>query len=159
MVKSGLGQDIIEDKKHPRVSPYRLCAHLSSAFVIFTGMLWSGLDIISDRKNTKRLDISFLSAKELSILKMFKRKSWFTAALVGITVMSGAFVAGNDAGFSYNTWPLMADRWIPTDIISEYLPLWRNPFENSAMVQFNHRNLVCLLTCRSQFFNNFQRHT
>ena len=32
------------------------------------------------------------------------------SAFLFLTVMSGAFVAGNDAGLVYNTYPMMADR-------------------------------------------------
>ena len=31
----------------------------------------------------------------------------------GITFLSGAFVAGNDAGRAYNDWPMYAGEWIP----------------------------------------------
>lgn len=51
---------------------------------------------------------------------------------------AGAFVAGLDAGLIYNTWPKMADRWIPSDIGSRS-PSWINIFENPTMTQFNHR--------------------
>jgi cytochrome c oxidase assembly protein subunit 15 len=60
-----------------------------------------------------------------------------------VTVASGAFVAGNDAGNAYNTFPKMNDQWIPKDdmIDPELVPAYRNMFENTAMVQFNHRLL------------------
>jgi heme a synthase len=35
----------------------------------------------------------------------------------------------------------MADRWIPTDLLS-FEPLWKNVFENPTTVQFNHRVLA-----------------
>lgn len=53
----------------------------------------------------------------------------------------GAFVAGLDAGLTYNTWPKFADRWIPTDLFA-FSPTWKNIFENATTVQFNHRHLV-----------------
>ena len=53
----------------------------------------------------------------------------------------GAFVAGLDAGLTYNSWPKMAERWIPDDLLS-YSPKWKNIFENPTTVQFNHRHLV-----------------
>ncbi|WAR21098.1 COX15-like protein [Mya arenaria] len=64
-------------------------------------------------------------------------------ATVFITALSGAFVAGLDAGLTYNTWPLMADRWIPTDLWA-ISPKWKNMFENATTVQFNHRYLGTL---------------
>merc|ERR1719296_713227 len=66
-----------------------------------------------------------------------------TVGLTGLTILSGAFVAGNDAGNAYNTYPLMDGRWIPwNDMIDpDTLPRWRNVFENTATVQWNHRVL------------------
>ena len=61
--------------------------------------------------------------------------------LVGSTVISGAFVAGNDAGRAYNSFPKMGDEWVPSDILS-MSPVWRNFFENTATVQFDHRALA-----------------
>ena len=54
-------------------------------------------------------------------------------------------MAGLDAGLVYNSWPKMADRWIPTDLFS-MTPLWRNHFENHSMAQFQHRWLGYLTT-------------
>ena len=56
-------------------------------------------------------------------------------------MVSGAFVAGNDAGRAFNTWPMMGDDWIPEEIL-EMQPVWRNFFENTATVQFDHRMLA-----------------
>ena len=60
--------------------------------------------------------------------------------LTGITIVSGALVAGNDAGRAYNTYPKMGDEWIPSNIL-DLSPLYRNFIENTATVQFNHRLL------------------
>ncbi|TXG66923.1 hypothetical protein EZV62_008198 [Acer yangbiense] len=61
--------------------------------------------------------------------------------IVGITAISGAFVAGNDAGRAYNTFPKMGDTWIPDDIF-DMKPLIRNFFENTSTVQLDHRVLA-----------------
>lgn len=53
----------------------------------------------------------------------------------------GAFVAGLDAGLTYNSYPTMAGKWIPDDMWT-ISPKWRNIFENPTFVQFNHRHLV-----------------
>ena len=58
-----------------------------------------------------------------------------------MTALSGAYVAGNDAGKAYGTFPMMGDVWIPDEIL-EMTPLWRNFFENTATVQFDHRVLA-----------------
>ena len=55
--------------------------------------------------------------------------------------VSGAFVAGLDAGLVYNSYPKMADKWIPDDIMA-FSPKARNITENPTTVQFNHRMLV-----------------
>jgi cytochrome c oxidase assembly protein subunit 15 len=64
-----------------------------------------------------------------------------TTMFVGYTALSGAFVAGNDAGRAYNTFPKMGDDWIPSEIL-EMTPIWKNFFENTATVQFDHRVLA-----------------
>ncbi len=62
-------------------------------------------------------------------------------------ILLGGFVAGLDAGLTYNTWPLMDGRFIPRGLHA-MKPLWANPFENPVTVQFDHRMgayLVALL--------------
>ena len=54
---------------------------------------------------------------------------------------TGAFVAGLDAGLVYNSFPKMADRWIPSDLFA-LEPKWKNFFENPTTTQFVHRILV-----------------
>ncbi|MGO8506420.1 COX15/CtaA family protein, partial [Rhizobium leguminosarum] len=53
-------------------------------------------------------------------------------------LLVGALVAGLDAGFSYNTWPLMDGAVIPSDLLIQQ-PFWINAFENPKTVQFIHR--------------------
>jgi cytochrome c oxidase assembly protein subunit 15 len=66
--------------------------------------------------------------------------------------VSGAFVAGLDAGLIYNEFPTMGGRLMPpTDEMMDtrYAQAadksdtwWRNIFENPTTVQFDHRALV-----------------
>jgi cytochrome c oxidase assembly protein subunit 15 len=62
------------------------------------------------------------------------------AALLLFQIYLGALVAGLDAGIVFNTWPLIDGTFVPS---SERLwfvqPTWRNLFENTLTVQFNHR--------------------
>lgn len=61
--------------------------------------------------------------------------------MTGLTALSGALVAGLDAGLVYNTWPLMGEDWVPEDIM--LLEPWAHNFtENSTTVQFQHRHLA-----------------
>ena len=70
----------------PRVSPYRLATHLTSAFVIYSGLFWTALSVVSPYPG---------GASRASMA--VRRFAIPVAALVGITAVSGAFVAGNDA--------------------------------------------------------------
>jgi cytochrome c oxidase assembly protein subunit 15 len=63
------------------------------------------------------------------------------AHIIALTVASGAFVAGNDAGHAFNDWPWFAGRVVPEDIWLSQLG-WRNIFENTATVQWDHRLLA-----------------
>lgn len=128
MVKSGLEEPQPTDI--PRVSQYRLAAHLGSAFVLYSLMLWSGLTHILKPQQ-------ILNSKNLPLLR---KCAHGTMALIFTTALSGAFVAGLDAGLVYNSFPKMADRWIPSDIMN-FSPKWKNIFENPTTVQFDHRIL------------------
>jgi len=124
MVKSGL----VENEGIPRVSQYRLAAHLLSAFVLYTLFLWTGLS----HRNSPQ---PFPQTLQMLRLRNFSKG---VMGMVFVTALSGAFVAGLDAGLVYNSWPKMADRWIPSDIAAQD-PKWKNVFENPTTVQFNHR--------------------
>lgn len=120
MVKSGLVDN-------PRVSQYRLAAHLTAAIAIYAYMFWIALSLLQQGRETAR-------------------HPWFgrtlaLAALVSITVLSGAFVAGLDAGLAFNTFPKMGNYWIPPGALA-LEPWWLNFFENVATVQFDHRLLA-----------------
>ncbi|KAK6174539.1 hypothetical protein SNE40_017795 [Patella caerulea] len=130
MVKSGLVEKP-ESTDIPRVSQYRLAAHLGSALFLYTLFLYGGLGHL-------------LKPVQLPNTPQIKRLRGLThgvMTLVFVTALSGAFVAGLDAGLVYNSWPKMANRWIPDDI-GAFDPKWKNIFENPTTVQFNHRHLA-----------------
>ncbi len=133
MVKSGLKQEILENKEPARVSQYRLAAHLGSAFALYLGLVNTGLRIILPASNTPLLAGTPL------------RKMKFLATgmthLVLTTALAGAFVAGLDAGMIYNTFPKMGNNYIPDDFWDKKLG-WRNIFDNPACAQFIHRCLA-----------------
>ena len=126
MVKSGLVDD-------PRVSPFRLVAHLGLAFLIFGAMLWVGLSL-----GFRRLTMPTKSAHSV------RRFAYTVAGVVFIMVLSGGFVAGVRAGLAYNTFPLMNGNWVPPELFM-IEPWWRNLFWNMATVQFDHRLLAWTL--------------
>lgn len=114
------------------VSPYRLAVHLSLALVIYALIVRLALDLAAAEAPRHRE----------------RPKLWLgRAALAALaaTIVAGAFVAGNDAGFVYNTFPLMDGRFIPAGY-GDMAPWWRNAFENVAAVQFNHRWLAIATT-------------
>jgi cytochrome c oxidase assembly protein subunit 15 len=60
--------------------------------------------------------------------------------LVLLQIYLGAVVAGLRAGLIYNTWPLIDGSLIPNAAsLLHDTPWWRNLFENTLTVQFNHR--------------------
>ncbi|WZZ89709.1 hypothetical protein YC2023_118288 [Brassica napus] len=133
MVKSGL-EEPPSEYSQPRVSPYRLAAHLTSAFAIYCGLFWTALSVVMPEPPAESLAWVRGAAK-------VKKLALPVSFVVGITAISGAFVAGNDAGRAFNTFPKMGDTWIP-DGIFEMKPLIRNFFENTATVQLDHRLLA-----------------
>ena len=85
--------------------------------------------------------INIMNPKVLNIAMKIRRFGILNGFLVASTILSGAYVAGNDAGNAYNSFPMMNDHWIPPEIL-ELKPLWRNFFENTCTVQFDHRVLA-----------------
>jgi cytochrome c oxidase assembly protein subunit 15 len=127
MVQSGLVDD-------PRVSPFRLTAHLGLAFAIFGAMLWIALSLAYPAR-------AKAPATNRAALRRF---AGIVAALVFVMVLSGGFVAGIRAGFAYNTFPLMQGHVVPPELML-LEPWWKNLFWNMATVQFDHRVLAWLL--------------
>ena len=146
MVKSGLGKDVLESNKEIRVSPYRLATHLSMAFTTYGLLLWTGLEVLRPTSATVEAVVMKNGATSLTpdLLKHTRKLRGMSAvnlALVATTVLSGAYVAGNDAGRAYNTFPKMGDEWVPGGMWT-LEPKWRNIVENTATVQFDHRILA-----------------
>ncbi|PVD39440.1 hypothetical protein C0Q70_02071 [Pomacea canaliculata] len=129
MVKSGL-EEKPGPNDIPRVSQYRLAAHLGSALLLYTLFLWGGLSHLTTPQ-------AMPNVKQMAKLRGL---SHGLMTIIFLTALSGAFVAGLDAGLIYSSWPKMSDRWIPDDLIA-FSPKWKNIFENSTTVQFNHRHL------------------
>jgi len=121
MVQSGLVDD-------PRVSQFRLTAHLGLALPIFAAMAWAGLSLVYPQRTTP-------GAPSLRGTRIF---AYAVAKLVFVMMLTGGFVAGIRAGFAYNTFPLMNGHVVPPEIMM-IDPWWKNFFYNMATVQFDHR--------------------
>lgn len=149
MVRSGLEEHNRESRREIRVSPYRLSTHLCVAATTFSLLLWTGMEVLhlTNQSKVKELANQLVKTQRSNVLKLLQRTrvgAMTVTGLTGLTLASGAFVAGNDAGCAYNTFPKMThDSWIPwEDIWDDSLhPPLRNIFENTATVQFNHRVL------------------
>lgn len=167
MVRSGLTEEA-EKRTVPRVSPYRLASHLASAMAIYSGLVWTCLDVIrggsslADDIAKAKAKLAQTAADASAAVSAAAAKATKTASLsvpecaagarrllaplrpatllIAVTALSGAFVAGNDAGRAYNTFPDMNGEWVP----EEYWTVggWRNAFESTAAVQLHHRLLA-----------------
>lgn len=123
MVKSGLVD-------RPDVSQYRLVAHLGLAMLIYGYLLWVAFGLLAP-------------SRAASSSPWFARAAIGIAGLVLVTVLAGGFVAGLDAGFAYNTFPLMDGELIPSQLFAT-TPSWRAFFEDVTTVQFTHRLLAVI---------------
>jgi heme a synthase len=119
MVASGLSERI-------EVSQYRLATHLVLALLIFAAIVWT----------LRRLD----DGPPLSAPTRLKFMSLVLLVLTFVQLYLGALVAGLRAGLVYNTWPDIDGGLIPSGARLWFeQPWWRNLFENTLTVQFEHR--------------------
>lgn len=136
MVKSGL-------VNVPRVSPYRLTAHLGLAFFLYGYTLWLALDLLGFTHQK-------YASEEAELMRSSTWNSLRTAAkvllgIIFVMILSGGFVAGSRAGFAFNTWPLMNGSLIPSGLLN-LKPWFINAFENNLTIQFNHRMIAYILS-------------
>ncbi|CAZ80662.1 unnamed protein product [Tuber melanosporum] len=156
MVKSGLKDELFQQPgAHPRVSQYRLTAHLGTAFAVYAAMLWNGLSVLRENRlllPNPKAAIDEFNALSNPVLRPFRRLVGVIGVLVFITAMSGGLVAGLDAGLIYNEFPKMGNGYIPplTELMDPFYAQhpdhsdtwWRNMLENPTTVQFDHRCLA-----------------
>ena len=125
MVKSGLID-------RPSVSHYRLAMHLTTAFLTFAYTFWVAMDLWYPVKKEINKHIRNIIRAGLVVLL--------------IQIIWGAFVAGLDAGWIHNHWPLMNEgKWMHETVYTEQVPLWRNFVEGKSGVQFIHRYLAYIV--------------
>jgi cytochrome c oxidase assembly protein subunit 15 len=113
------------------VSQYRLVIHLMMAVFLFVYVLIIGLQLVDPRGETAGPQ------------KRLRRAAFWLAVLVMVTMASGGFVAGLNAGFFYNSLPYMGEGLVPDDYVTT-APWLLNLFESPAAVQFNHRLLALI---------------
>jgi heme a synthase len=119
MVASGLSQRV-------EVSQYRLATHLVLALLIFAAIVWTLRRLADPAPSPASFRLKVTSVALL--------------VLTFIQIYFGALVAGLRAGRVYNTWPEIDGALIPSAarLLFEQ-PLWRNLFDNTLTVQFEHR--------------------
>jgi len=122
MVKSGLVDN-------PDVSHYMLAVHLTIAFITFAYTFWVALDLM------------FPNKKEIN--KKLRNLIRLALGILILQIIYGAFVAGLDAGFIHNHWPMMNEgMFIHETVYIEQNPLYKNFIEGKSGVQFVHRILA-----------------
>ena len=125
MVASGLSQRV-------EVSQYRLATHLVLALLIFAGIVWT----------LRRLRARAPSAESARL----KITAVVLLVLTFVQLYLGALVAGLRAGNIYNTWPEIDGGLIPSAARLFFeAPWWRNLFDNTLTVQFEHRMVAYVL--------------
>ncbi len=157
MVQSGLADRI-------EVSQYRLTAHLVLALAIYAATLWIALGLIPSPALRERVDRresgetgeggwagDSADGRPLTpalspdggegVRTGWRRASEALIALIALTITAGGFVAGLNAGLTYNTFPLMDGSFVPSGY-AQLTPFFRNWFENIPAVQFDHRLLA-----------------
>ncbi|MCC6244229.1 MAG: COX15/CtaA family protein [Gemmatimonadaceae bacterium] len=122
MVKSGL--EVRTD-----VSPYRLTAHLGMALIIYIVCVWTAMSLRPPTGAVQRTPVPL------------RRGIFAGLSLTILTVLSGGFVAGLDAGKIFNTFPLMGGKVVPPGYMASG-SFWHNAFENPIAAQFHHRVLA-----------------
>lgn len=127
MVQSGLVDE-------PRVSQYRLTAHLGLAVALYGYLIWiaSGL-FLKNSHSGYEINSTWLIHYSMLLILVFY-----------LMILSGGMVAGLRAGLGWNTFPLMGDTFFPPGLYS-MTPGWLSAFEHPTTVQFNHRVLAYII--------------
>lgn len=113
MVQSGLAD-------RTDVSHFRLSAHLLTAFVILAGLVWTALDL----RSGGRARLTGMGIAALVVLF--------------VQLLLGAWVAGLNAGYVSNSWPLMNERIVP-DGIDASRGAWFALTHDPYLLHFLHR--------------------
>lgn len=119
MVASGLEPGMVA------VAPVKLTLHLTFAGLFFASVVAFATALKPPRREEA---------------PQGRVAAWLLLALTFIQIALGGLVAGSKAGFTFNTWPLMDGRLVPSSAtLFAGSPVWENFVDNVALVQFNHR--------------------
>jgi heme a synthase len=124
MVASGLAE-------RTEVSQYRLATHLLLACLILVALVWTARG---------------LAAKPEPVPGRIRATAIALVVVTLVQIYLGGLVAGLRAGLVYNTWPTIDGGLVPAaGRLWFEQPLWRNVFENTLTVQFEHRMMAYAL--------------
>ncbi|WP_372708045.1 COX15/CtaA family protein [Brevundimonas sp.] len=122
MVSSGLSERV-------DVAPERLTTHLGLAFLIFMGLIWTGLEAWNGEERSRSP-------------AGWSRGAAILLGAVFFQCLLGGLVAGAKAGFVYTDWPLMNGAVLaPVEWSMGGLAF----LHDRALVQFNHRIMAYVL--------------
>ena len=124
MVKSGLSE-------RADVSQHRLAAHFGLAVFIYGTLIWGAFSMLCTKTNKRVLTHRWDYLLSVFLIWLF------------FTMISGAFVAGTNAGLIYNTFPLWDGNIVPAEIF-DLKPVTMNLFHNPVAIQFIHRTFAIL---------------
>ncbi len=126
MVASGLADRV-------EVSQYRLAFHLTLACLIYVVIVWTA-ERLRERPPQQAAPLRVRAGAVVLLI------------LVLAQIYLGALVAGLRAGLIYNTWPSIDGAFVPDSARLFFNhPLWRNFFENTLTVQFDHRMMAYMV--------------
>ncbi|TIB40236.1 hypothetical protein E3P86_00772 [Wallemia ichthyophaga] len=160
MVESGLKEEnFAHAGATPRVSQHRLAAHLGAALALYVATLYAGLASARDWAVGGGGSVSGVHQPEKVLgksatrpLRQFRVLARTGLGVVFLTALSGAFVAGLDAGLIYNEFPWMGEGVSPpwNEVWDKRYSRradgadlwWRNMTENPSTAQMDHRILA-----------------
>ena len=93
MVESGL-------ETRTDVSHFRLATHLCTALFLLAGLIWTALDL-------RQLSRGYRKPARFTLFAVL------VSFIVFLQILLGAWVAGLNAGWASDSWPLMQDRFLP----------------------------------------------
>lgn len=139
MVKSGLIDE-------PRVSHFRLAAHLLLAFFVGQLVLWLALEAgrLRNAADGSRNELPAAVEQREPSDRVIARATWGLFALLGLQSLYGAFMAGTRAGYSFGTFPDMNGRFAPGTFFSAST-LAQNLFNHPPAIHWIHRALAFLV--------------
>lgn len=114
----------------PDVAHDRLATHLGLALLIFAALIWTALDL--------RPNLAPAAPRPRRWVPVF-------STLLFAQIIWGAFVAGLNGGYAFNTWPLMGDDIMPAHVPTMVSAALSNLVDDPVVTQFVHRTLAIVI--------------